>query len=160
MVNTLHLSFLREKIEDIRSALFFSMSESILRLPNSLVSALQVDEIGNIWVLAPRPKQQLREFEQRFPVQLNFYQKGKEFYLNVAGNARIILEPSELDEMLDSLQVQKNILKKWILIKVQITDAQYHGSAPIVKNNWLTGLYAQLNKWLFPNLSGYTTYNI
>lgn len=159
MTNTLHISFLREKIEDIRSALFFSMSESVLRLPNSLVSALQVDEIGNIWVLAPRPKQQLREFEQRFPVQLNFYQKGKDFYLNIAGNARIVLEPSELDEMLDILHVQKNILKKWILIKVQISDAQYHDTTPLIKNNWLTNLYAQLNKWLFPNLSGYTTYN-
>jgi hypothetical protein len=160
MVNTLHLSFLREKIEDIRSALFFSRSESVLKLPNSLVSALQVDEIGNIWLLAPRPKQQLKEFEQRFPVQLNFYQKGKEFYLNVAGNARIVLEPSELDEMLDALHVQKNILKKWILIKVQITDAQYHSTVPVMKNNWLTGFYAQVNKWLFPNLSGYTTYNV
>lgn len=159
MTNTLHISFLREKIEDIRSALFFSMSESVLRLPNSLVSALQVDEIGNIWLLAPRPKQQIKEFEQRFPVQLNFYQKGKEYYLNISGNAHIVLEPSELDEMLDTLHLQKNILKKWILMKVRISDAQYHGTAPLAKNNWLTTLYAQLNKWLFPNLSGYTTYN-
>lgn len=159
MVNTLHSNFLREKIEDIRSALFFSKSESVLRLPNSLVSALQVDEIGNIWLLAPRPKQQLREFEQRFPVQLNFYQKGKDFYLNVAGNARIILEPSEMDEMLNELQAQKNILKKWILLKVEITDADYHGTAPVIKSSWLTNLYLQVNKWLSPNLSGYTTYN-
>lgn len=159
MINSLHINFLREKIEDIRSALFFSQSESVLKLPNSLVSALQVDEIGNIWLLAPRPKQQLKEFEQRFPVQLNFYQKGKEFYLNVAGNARIVLEPSELDEMLDSLQVQKNLLKKWILLKVKITDAEYHGAVPVVKTNWLTNVYTQLNRWLFPDLQVYTTYN-
>lgn len=160
MVNTLHLSFLREKIEDIRSALFFSKSESVLKLPNCLVTALQVDEIGNVWLLAPRPKQQLKEFEQRFPVRLDFYQKGKEFYLNVSGNARIILEPSELDEMIETLRVQKNILKRWMLIKVQITDAQYHGTAPVIKTNWLNSLYTQINKWLFPDLQGYTTYNI
>jgi hypothetical protein len=159
MINTLHLSFLREKIEDIRSALFFSMSESVLRLPNSLVSALRVDDIGNIWLLATRPKQQLKEFEQRFPVRLDFYQKGKEFYLNVSGNARIILEPSELDEMLESVHAQKNILKRWILVKVQITDVQYHGTAPIAKNNWLTSIYTQFNKWLSPVIPGYTTYN-
>ena len=161
MVSTLPINFLREKIEDIRSALFFSMSESVLKLPNNLVSALQVDEIGNIWLLLPRPKQQLKEFEQRFPVRLDFYQKGKDYYLNIAGNARIILEPSEVDEMLDVLRTQKNILQKWFLIKIQITDAQYHGATTSIKQNWLTNVYGHLNRWLSPapSLSWYSTYH-
>lgn len=152
MEDALHLNFLREKIEDIRSALFFSQSASVLKLPNCLVSALQVDEIGNVWLLAPRPQQQLREFEQRFPVRLDFYQKGKQFYLNITGNARIIVEPSELDEMFDVLRIQKNLLKRWILIKVQVTDAQYHGTSPVVKQNRLASLYTHFNKWIISNL--------
>lgn len=159
MIDTLHVGFLKEKIEDIRSALLFSDSKAVLRLPNCLVSAFQVDELGNIWLLAPLPKQQLREFEQRFPVQLNFYRKGKTFYLNIKGEANIILEPSELDEMLHCINAQKDFLKKYIFLKVRIADTHYHETSTATKNHWLSNVYSQMNKWILGNIPGYATYN-
>ena len=68
MVNPQHINFLSEKVKDLKTALFYSNSSSVLKLPAGVVTAINVDEVGQIWLLVPRPKQSVKEFERNFPV--------------------------------------------------------------------------------------------
>ncbi len=43
------LTFLRSKIEEIRIALFKAEMDSVLQLPNNIISTLKVDDEGYIW---------------------------------------------------------------------------------------------------------------
>ena len=62
------LTFLQEKIREIGSAIFFNLSDSVLKLPTSIVNTLKVDEYGFVWFYIQKPKQDLREFDKEFPV--------------------------------------------------------------------------------------------
>lgn len=148
MVNQLHLNFLREKISDLQSALLYNMSRSVLKLPTSVVLATHVDDMGFIWLLAHRPAQDIKEFERNFPVNLNFYQKGIPYYLNVSGKASIVLEPSEIDEMQENTTASSNYVgDEWMFIKVEITDAEYHGAMEqSSERGWIPALSSYWNK--------------
>ena len=41
--------FLREKIKNLGSAIFFNQSDAVLKLPTSIVKIINVDEYGYIW---------------------------------------------------------------------------------------------------------------
>lgn len=157
MITNLHLNFLREKINDIRTALFFSMSKSVLKLPNCIVSAIHVDDMGQIWLVMPKPTQEVKEFEQKFPVKLNFYKKGKDFFLNVTGTACLVFEPAEIDEMIEIACLENNKLTdNWILVKVEIVNTYYHGAtATNAKHSPFVYLSSLINKWLFPENTVY-----
>ena len=73
------LPFIREKIQELRSALFFSQSSSLLRMTTTIISIVKVDEVGQIWFYVPRPRQALHEFDREFPARLEFFRKGKAF---------------------------------------------------------------------------------
>ena len=74
------LPFLREKIQELKNALFFSQNSSLLRMATTIVSILKVDDLGQIWFFVPRPTQALQEFDREFPVKLEFFRKGKGFF--------------------------------------------------------------------------------
>jgi hypothetical protein len=57
--------FLHERIINL-GARFFNLSESVLRLPTSIVRIIHVDEYGYIWFFMQKPQQQLNEFEKSF----------------------------------------------------------------------------------------------
>ncbi len=67
---------MRQRISDIGSALFFSENNAVLKLLPTIVTALEVDELGQIWFFVNRPTQSLQEFDHEFPARLDFYRKG------------------------------------------------------------------------------------
>ena len=62
MATNQQLNFLQEKIREIGSAIFFNQSDSVLKLPTSIVSTLKVDDYGFVWFFIQKPKQSLKEF--------------------------------------------------------------------------------------------------
>ena len=84
------LNFLQEKILEIGSAIFFNLSDSVLKLPTSLVSTLKVDEFGFVWFFIQKPKQNVQEFDNEFPVRLDFFKKGKSYFLQVMGKGWVV----------------------------------------------------------------------
>ena len=58
------IQFLQDKIEDLRSALFFSLSNAVLKMPTTIVTTLKVDDAGQIWFFVNRPAQFLHEFDK------------------------------------------------------------------------------------------------
>src|SRR3981081_3197136 len=89
MVNQ-QLLFLKEKIQDINSAIFFNLSEAVLKLPTSIITTLKVDEFGYVWFFLERPRQQLNEFEREFPTRMDYFRKGKDYSLQIMGKAWIV----------------------------------------------------------------------
>src|SRR5215470_10826824 len=118
--------FLHERIINLGSAIFFNLSESVLKLPSSIVSIIHVDEYGYIWFFVQKPQQQLNEFEKEFPVKLDFFRKGLDYSLQVIGKGCIINDPEELMVITENMTEIRNFNpEKMILIKVKMTRADY-----------------------------------
>ena len=58
--------FLQERVKNLGSAIFFNLSEAVLKLQTSIVRIVHVDEYGYIWFFVQKPQQQLNEFEKNF----------------------------------------------------------------------------------------------
>ena len=67
MRNDPNLQFIREKIYHVRSAIMYSMSNDLVRLPNNIVTALRVDNEGNLWFTCSRPSGYVDQCEKTFP---------------------------------------------------------------------------------------------
>ena len=129
------LSFLQKRIEEIGSAIFYNLSESVLKLPTSIVSTLKVDEYGYVWFFVQKPKQQLSQFEQEFLVGLNYFKKGKDYFLKIFGKARIVIDPEELAYETDlTTEEINNALTTQVLIKVRIITADFYDNNYEKKN--------------------------
>src|SRR5215218_554592 len=90
------LNFLQEKIREIGSAIFFNLSDSVLKLPTSIVTTLEVDDYGFVWFFIQKPRQCLKEFETEFPVRLDFFKKGTSFFMQVSGKGWVVTDPEEV----------------------------------------------------------------
>ena len=154
------LPFLREKIQELKSALFFSQNSSLLRMATTIVSILKVDELGQLWFFVPRPTQALHEFDREFPVKLEFFRKGKGFFLHISGKAYIVDDPEEVNGLVfDDLKQQ--ISSNMVLVKVKMGKADYFEStAGAQHSGWWRDLRTHLHSWLFNTRPGYKPYQL
>ena len=129
----LELGILKSKIMALRSALFFTESVSILKLPTHVISDVEINEEGQICFAIPRPVQALEAFEQEMPAKLDFFKKGKEFFVKVAGKAQLI----------------DNNEEKVIRVKVTIQKTEFVDNTPKPSQNWLQSSRSQLSSWFF-----------
>lgn len=126
MLSTQQFTFLEEKISDLKTALFISQHNSVLKFPTSIVNALKVDEAGQVWFLMTRPAQYLQEFDKEFPVKLDFFRKGKDHFLKIAGKAFIVNDPEEINSLVSiSDDVKRDAMRDYVLVKVRIMKAEY-----------------------------------
>lgn len=124
MSTTSQLNFLQEKINAIGSAIFFNLSDSVLKFPTAIVTTLKVDDFGYVWFYVQKPKQNIREFEVEFPVRLDFFKKGKNYFLQVLGKASVISDPEDVNSfVLEEGLVYNN---EMVLVKVKMLSADYH----------------------------------
>lgn len=157
--------FLREKIKNLGSAIFFNQSDAVLKLPSSIVRIIHIDEYGYLWFFMQRPQQQLTEFEKEFPVKLDFFRKGIDYTLQVIGKGCIVIDPEEVavvtmhvDEI--GKAAQDYDPAKLVLIKVKMTRVDYFDNLSGHKSSWLQNALHTIQSWIFPNSSSYgpTTY--
>lgn len=129
MVNSLTLSFLQEKIAELKTALFYSQTDAVLKLPTTIINALQVDENGQIWFFVNKPSQYLQEFDSAFPARLDFFKKGKDYYVQIVGKAYIVNDPEEINHLVSlSDEVRQQALHEQVLVKIRIMKADYYES--------------------------------
>src|ERR1700679_1571294 len=99
MLNQSDLRFLQEKIQDLKNAIFFSQNTSLLKMATMIISISKVDELGQMWFFVPRPQQALHEFDREFPVRLEFFKKGRRFFLHVLGKVFFFTDPEEKNSL-------------------------------------------------------------
>jgi hypothetical protein len=153
--NNFHV--LQKRILELRSALFYDQSESVLHLPPTVVQTLDVDEVGQLWFIMPMPLQQVSEFDTSFPVQLNYFRKNAPYSLNIHGRGYIIYDPEERCnwEMLHpDLPVTSS---SSILVKVKIGRAEMQEWEP-EQPSPVTKVVHRVLSWLNMLDSGKTMY--
>src|ERR1700743_2694098 len=84
---TTETQILKSKIMELQSALFFTESKSIVKLPTHVISDIEMDEEGNIWFVIPKPAMHIEAFEKEIPAKLDFFKKGMDFFVKVRGVA-------------------------------------------------------------------------
>jgi general stress protein 26 len=127
------------------------MSGGVLKFPTTIVSILTVDELANIWFFTNRPEQQLQQFDRQFPADMQFYRKGKGYYLQITGKAYIINDPEELNSIIGlSDEIKARAFQEMVLIKFKIGSARYYSYQPrfTYKHNFL-GFLNRLYTWFF-----------
>jgi hypothetical protein len=118
-----NLQFIREKIYEIKSAVMYSMSNELVKIPNSLVTVLKVDDEGHVWFLCNPPTFRIDECECVFPARLHFYRKGKFFHIEVSGRAVIMNKDYPLHSASATEGEQKK--ERPVLIKMSMQDIEY-----------------------------------
>jgi general stress protein 26 len=118
-----NLQFIREKVNQLRTAVMYSMSNSLERLPNDIVTALKVDEQGELWFVCRSPL--LKEYEHSFPARLCFYRKGYDFFVEVSGKATVVNDylSSEYNEKEKDMDTADD--QKFLLVKMKMTNISY-----------------------------------
>lgn len=135
-------SFLQEKIKEIGSAIFYNLSDSVLKLPTSIVSTLHVDDYGFVWFAMKKPRQHVKEFEAEFPVRLDYFKKGAGAFLQVSGKGWMVSDPEEMSVLqLDAHEVSSLARQESVLVKVKILKAD-------VYDNVTTGRKKRWNNWM------------
>ena len=68
----------------------------------------------------------MEEYDMEFPAKLDFYRKGKPFFLKISGLAQIVMDK---EEMLNYIGLPGNVdlpsLSKLLLVKVKVEHAEY-----------------------------------
>lgn len=129
--------FIRNKIEEIGSAIFYNESDAILKLPTSVITRMKTDEFGYVWFYVQKPNHELQEFEKEFPVRLDFFRKGLPYYLQVEGNGWVVTDPEEIATASElGAGVAASQQRDLVLVKVKILKADYHESKAAQPASW------------------------
>ena len=160
MLTTNDLNFLREKINALRSALFFNMSNAVLKLPTCIISTLKMDEAGQVWFFVNRPEQYLHEFDKEFPARLDFFRKGNRFFLQLTGKAYIVSDPEELYEVVNVTDdIKQKAMSHQVLIKFKIATADYY-ERTVPGKSIAQKVRTQLSRLLFREKDGFKPYRL
>ncbi len=138
MLNDKNLIFVKGKIEDLGAAIFHCHSKGLLKIPNTVIETHNVDENGDILFFVNRPIQRVSEFEQEFPIGLDYFKKGRNYSMKIFGKARIVNDAEELTYILHlTPEDVKKALNEQILIKVKILKVDFYENRIEKKNNLL-----------------------
>jgi len=143
-------NLLASRIKELQSALFFSVSNTVLKIPTHVVSGAEVDEQGQIWFVIPKPSQQISEFDSKFRAKLDFFKKGKDFFLKIEGNASIVSDPAEMNSYVAlSPQITQQVKEgRVVVIKVEVIHEQYFATAvKPAQTSLVENALQMLNKW-------------
>ena len=127
------IGFITQKIQELHTAILHCHSNSLLKLPTSLINTLYVDEVGCVWIAVNKPTQFLQEFDRSFHVALNYYKKGSPFFLNTLGMARVVIDPEELNMLPE--HVKHNYDSSKLLMCVRILEANYYETPDKTEQN-------------------------
>src|SRR5882724_5391911 len=99
MITQLPIKFLQQKIKELQSALFLTESDSLVKMPTHVITAAEADDAGQIWFIIPKPSQHINAFDETFSAKLDFFKKGKGFYLKIQGVASIVANRKDMESV-------------------------------------------------------------
>lgn len=142
------LQFLQEKIMEIKTAILFNLSDSVLKFPTTIVSTVKTDEFGYVWFYVKKPKQDIREFETEFPVRLDYFKKGKECFLQIMGKAWVITDPEELTNFISlNEEMAGQVSEDMVLVKVKMMKADYQETGNRTGSSWWASAFGSIFTW-------------
>jgi general stress protein 26 len=147
----LEMNVLKSKIMELQSALFYTESHSPVKLPTHVISDVEVDTEGRIWFTVPRPAQHIDAFEKEMPAKLDFFRKGKDFFVKVRGVAILMADAKTINsyESLSDDMKKKMTDKGSIGIMVKIEHTDLVDNSPKSAQSWLQSSRSHLSSWFF-----------
>lgn len=145
------MDVLRSKITELQSALFYTESASPIKLPTHVISGVEVDSEGRIWFAVPRPTMHIDAYEKEVAAKLDFFKKGKDFFVKIKGVATLMTDAATINgyETLSAEMKEKMTDEKSIGIMVSIEDKEFVDNTPKPSQNWLKVSRSQLSSWFF-----------
>jgi hypothetical protein len=138
------------KIMELQSALFFSESSSLVKLPTHIVSDVEMDAEGQVWFVIPMPAFHIDAFDKEIPAKLDFFKKGRDFFVKVKGTAYLILDAGEMESKGLSEKMLGRVKNDRMMgVKVIIKDAEVTDNSPKPAHSWLRSSRAQMSSWFF-----------
>ena len=143
--------FLKSKITELQTALFYTESLSPIKLPTHVITDVEVDTEGRIWFAVPRPTMHIDAYEKEVLAKLDFFQKGKDFFVKIKGVATLLTDADMINsfDTLSADMKEKMNDDKSIGIMVTIEDKQFVDNTPKPSQNWLQASRSQLSSWFF-----------
>jgi hypothetical protein len=122
MVRDTNLQFIREKVGLLRSAVMYASGKEPVKIENDIVTALEVDDEGQLWFVASNPPCHEDENEQSFPARLHFYRKGYDFFVEVSGKATVVNNEYAFTDQANGLNASKKMLLKMTMNNIEYTE--------------------------------------
>jgi general stress protein 26 len=119
-----NLDFLKKKINEIKLAKFSAEINSVLHLPNNVITALKVDDDGNIWFFTSYNGNYASKMDKCFYATLEFYSKGANGRLHIDGKATVIEDENYTNPFVVNKN-KNNSVYNVVLIKLKILKAEY-----------------------------------
>jgi hypothetical protein len=143
---------LKRKLSELNSALFFAEGDSLFKLPNHLVTEMEINDDDEIRFVIPKPAQDLEAFDMEFPVRLEFFKKGIGYRLKVQGKGAIVEDSTEMEKWLSVSESRQEKAKNetTIMIKVMVKYVDYTGN---ISHSFPSRLKTQIAEWLFSGKS-------
>lgn len=138
-----NLLFIREKIYEIKSAVMYTLSNDVMKLPNNIVSVVKVDDEGNLWFVCNPPMRAMDPSECVFPARLHFYRKGKYFHIEVSGKATVINNEFQENQTVD----------KPLLIKMNMANVEYTVVNEKKPRNRVEMFFGETYRWLLRTIA-------
>jgi general stress protein 26 len=119
------LSSLKESINEIKTALFFSEQDAVMKFPVSVITCQYVDDAGQIWFFMNRPSHSIEGYDKSFPAKLDFFKKGCPRSIQLKGYAYIVHEEEvilnllELTEEMRAAALGQHVLIKFVPAKAE-----------------------------------------
>lgn len=135
--------FIQNKMMDIHYAKFSTDLTPEFCLFNNVIKTLKSDDAGNIWFYTSCKGDYAKNINQEFFTSLDYYQKGRNYYIHVTGKSSI----AETDGDLADAQIAEN---NTVLIKCKIIQAEYFECEPPNKRSVKGRLSKYINQSFFP----------
>lgn len=107
MFSDMHFDRIVEKIEQLQTAIFLDFSESIVKLPTSIIEITSINQARELFFPISRPYPDLSGMEKAFPVALHFYNKQCNYYVNLDGVGRLVTEYITGKELLICVKINR-----------------------------------------------------
>jgi ligand-binding sensor domain-containing protein len=118
-----HLVFLKDKINEIKIALFKSETDFELQLPNNIIQTLNVDDDGTVWFFTTCNGCHARFMDRSFYAYLNYYKKDSGCKLQLGGKAIIVDDYSDSSFTAGSNYLEDTFTT--VLVKMKIMQAEF-----------------------------------
>ena len=119
MENDYKLMFIKNKLQQIKSAVMYATTSNSVRLPNDIVEFESVDDDGLLWFSAHIPRHWVKAYELHFPAKLIFYRKGIDYYVEITGTAVVV---NKQDAMHNTSNTGGKLLLKMVPYYMEYTE--------------------------------------
>jgi len=123
-----NLQFLQKKIGEIKVAMFKAEMNSVLQLPNNIISTIKTDGDGNVWFFTSCNGKYAQNIDKEFYAYLEYNQKGGAYRLRISGKAVVVPDTTPTYTTAVGTQLSDSI----VLVKLKMMHVEYFENKNLV----------------------------